>query len=351
MIKEPVFEDEAARLESLLKTRLLDTPVENRFERVTRMVQNVLNVPIAVFNLIDEDRQYSKSLQGMDGVELPREQSFCSHTIQGERVMVVPDARSDVRFSDNPLVTGNPNIVFYAGCPVHAPDGHRIGALCAVDKKPRNLLPREVQILRDLAGILESELRLDEMKRDMEGLESKLSRAESHARVDSLTRLPNRAGIMDIFKREWSTAMRNKEAIAIVSADVDRFKVINDTHGMETGDEVLRQLSRILMSSLRYEDTAGRLEGGEFLFVLPGCPENRLFEIVERIRMETMVAEIETDKGILPVTVSFGITSVVPADGMEMTDMMEHAEIALMAAKQQGRNKTVVYKADMSVAA
>lgn len=347
----PVFEDEAARLQSLLHARLLDTAVENRFERVTRLVQNMLNVPIAAFNLIDEERQWSKSLQGLEEVELPRKDSFCTHTIQGERVMVVTDARGDSRFSDNPLVQGDPNIVFYAGCPVHAPDGHRIGALCAVDKKPRNLLPREIQMLRDLAGVLETELRLDQMKRDMEGLESKLSRAESHARVDNLTRLPNRAGIMDIFKREWSTAMRNGEPIAIVSADIDRFKTINDSYGVETGDEVLRQLSRILMSALRYEDAIGRLEGGEFLFVLPGCPESRVFEIVERIRMETMVSEIETAHGVLPVTVSFGVAAITPTQDMEMTDMMEHAETALMAAKQQGRNKTVVYRPDMSRAA
>lgn len=351
MTKDPIFEDELARLESLLKTKLLDTPVDNRFERVTRLVQNMLNVPIAVFNLVDEDRQWAKSIQGLEGVEVPRKDSFCAHTIQGERVMVVQDARSDVRFADNPLVTGDPNIVFYAGCPVHAPDGHRIGALCAVDKKPRNLLPREIQALRDLAGVLESELRLDEIRHEMEGLESKLSHAESNARVDSLTRLPNRSGIIDIFKREWSAAVRNHKPVAIVSADIDRFKIINDSYGIAAGDEVLRQLSRILMSSLRYEDAVGRLEGGEFLFVLPGCPEQRVFEIVERIRLETMVSEIEAGGATLPVTVSFGVVVASPSEDMEMTDMMEQAETALMVAKQQGRNKTVVYRPDMSKAA
>ena len=351
MTNIPVYEDEAARLQSLLQARLLDTAVENRFERVTRLVQNMLNVPIAAFNLIDEERQWTKSAQGLEKIELPRKDSFCTHTIQSERVMVVADARGDSRFSGNPLVQGDPNIVFYAGCPVRAPDGQRIGALCAVDKKPRNLLPREIQMLRDLAGVLETELRLDDMKHKMEGLESKLSRAESNARVDNLTRLPNRAGIMDIFKREWATAIRNKQPIAVVAADIDRFKNINDIHGLETGDEVLRQLSRILMSSLRYEDAIGRFEGGEFFFILPGCPEDRVYEIIERIRMETMVSEIATTSGILPVTVSFGLAATVPTQDMAMTDMMEHADIALMAAKKQGRNKTVLYKPDMSAAA
>ena len=345
------FENEAERLTSLLSTRLLDTPIDNRFERVTRLVQNMLKVPIASFNLVDEDRQWSKSLQGLSVIEIARERSFCSHTIQGERTLVVNDARTDDRFSDSPLVTGSPNIVFYAGCPVHAPDGHRIGALCAIDKKPRELLPREIQMLRDLAGVLESELRLDAMREKIAGLEEQLDAAERNARIDSLTRLSNRAGIIDIFKREWAIAIRNRTPMAVVVADIDHFKAINDHHGRDTGDEVLRQLSRILLSTLRYEDAIGRTEGGEFLMLLPGCPQDRLLETAERIRRETLLADIETDKGIIPVTMSFGACSVVPTEDMGMTDMLEHADIALMSAKKQGRNKTMLYKPGVSEAA
>lgn len=345
------FESEAERLNSLLNTRLLDTPIDNRFERVTRLVQNMLKVPIASFNLVDKDRQWTKSVQGLSVVEIARDLSFCSHAIQGERTLIVNDARTDDRFSNNPLVIGNPNIVFYAGCPVHAPDGQKIGALCAIDKKPRELLPREIQMLRDLAGVLESELRLDALREKVAGLEEQLNAAERNSRIDSLTRLSNRAGIIDILKREWAIALRNKTPIGVVVADIDHFRVINDTHGSETGDEVLRQLARTLLSTLRYEDAIGRTEGGEFVILLPGCPESRILETVERIRRETLLADIETDKGVLPVTVSFGASSVVPVEGMEMTDMLEHADIALMAAKKQGRNRTMLYKAGESAAA
>ena len=348
MTEKPNFEEEAKRLSSLLHTNLLDTPIENRFERVTRLLQNMLNVPITVFNLVDEERQWAKSIQGANGVEIPREQSFCSHTIQGNRIMVVNDARYDERFTDNPLVTGNPNIVFYAGCPVRAPDGQKIGALCAVDRKPRQLQPREIQILRDLAGVLESELRLDEMTIKAQGLEAKLNAAESNSRIDTLTRLPNRAGIMDIFQREWASAVRNKKPIAIVTADVDGLKNLNEANGFETGDEVLRQLGRILLSAMRYGDTVGRAEGGEFVMVLPDCPEEYLTETVERIRLETMVAEIDTEKGVLPVTVSFGATAVMPNDTMQMTDLLEKADIALSVAKKTGRNKAVLYTPGIS---
>lgn len=345
------FEEEAKRLSSLLHTNLLDTPIENRFERVTRLLQNMLNVPITVFNLIDEKRQWSKSIQGLNGVEVPRDQSFCTHTIQGNRIMVVNDARYDERFTDNPLVTGNPNIVFYAGCPVRAPDGHKVGALCAVDRKPRQLQPREMQILRDLAGVLESELRLDEMSRKVEGLEQKLSASERNARVDALTRLPNRAGMLDILQRQWASALRHKKPISVVTADIDHMKAINEKYGREAGDEVMRQLGRILLSSMRYEDSAGRIEGGEFVMILPDCSDDHLTDAVERIRLETMLADIETEHGIVPVTLSFGATTIIPGEHMQMTDLLEQADIALSVAKERGRNRVVFYRPNMSKAA
>lgn len=345
------FEEEAKRLSSLLKTNLLETPIENRFERVTRLLQNMLNVPITVFNLIDEERQWAKSIQGINAVEVPREQSFCSHTIQGNRIMVVNDARFDERFADNPLVTGNPNIVFYAGCPVRAPDGHKIGALCAVDRKPRQLQPREMQILRDLAGVLESELRLDDMSRKVEGLEIKLSASELHARVDALTRLPNREGMFDILQRQWAGALRHKKPIAVVTADIDHMKTLNEKYGRETGDEALRQMGRVLLSAMRYEDSVGRVEGGEFVMILPDCSEDHLLDTVERIRLETMLADVETEHGIIPVTISFGATTIIPDEDMQMTDLLEQADLALGIAKQRGRNRAVLYRPDMSKAA
>jgi len=345
------FDEEMQRLESLRKTDLLDSPIDNRFERITRLVQNVLKVPIASFNLIDRDRQWTKSVQGLSVVEIARNESFCSHVIQGERTLVVNDARKDDRFADNPNVTGNPNIVFYAGCPVHAPDGQRIGALCAIDKKPRELSLREIQMLRDMAGVLESELRIDAMQRKLDGLEQKLDAAQRLARVDSLTRLWNREGIIDVMKREWAESIRNETPISVVMADIDHFKKINDEHGHATGDAVLQQLSKILTGTLRTEDAIGRIGGEEFLIVLPGCPADRLQETMDRIRMETMISPIDTESGVLPVTVSFDGISTVATHGMEMTDMMKHADEALYAAKQNGRNRAEVYKGKLSKAA
>lgn len=116
---EPAFPlDEANRLATLRGLNILDTPPEERFDRLTRLAQQLINVPIAVVSLVDSNRQWFKSCQGLDASETPRNISFCGHAILDNELFVIPDALLDTRFSDNPLVTGAPNIRFYAGQPL-----------------------------------------------------------------------------------------------------------------------------------------------------------------------------------------------------------------------------------------
>src|SRR5689334_5306859 len=116
--------DEAARLRELLSLELLDTPREERFDRLTRLATNVFDVPIALISLIDEDRQWIKSETGIEITEIPRKHSFCAGTIVGGGVNVVPDALADARYADHPLVTGEAHVRFYAGYPLRGPTGH-----------------------------------------------------------------------------------------------------------------------------------------------------------------------------------------------------------------------------------
>lgn len=145
---------EEARLELLREYEILDTAPEERFDRITRTAASVFGVPIALISLVDEARQWFKSAVGLQACETGRDVAFCSHTIQNDCVMQVPDATLDERFWDNPLVTGDPNIRFYAGAPLITPSGHRLGTLCIIDDKPRQLAPSELEILADLAGIV-----------------------------------------------------------------------------------------------------------------------------------------------------------------------------------------------------
>ena len=154
----PVPENEAQRLKTLHSLGLLDTAPEERFDRITRIAARIFNVPIALITLIDTDRQWFKSRFGEMATQTPREQAFCAHAILGTQALVVPDALEDVRFADNPLVCGKSRVRFYAGQPIAAPDGSRLGTLCVIDHRPRDFGVEELQLLVDLAALIEREL-------------------------------------------------------------------------------------------------------------------------------------------------------------------------------------------------
>ncbi|HEY7884401.1 MAG TPA: GAF domain-containing protein, partial [Cellvibrionaceae bacterium] len=146
------------RLEALRGLNLLDTAPEERFDRLTRLAKRMFKVDIALVSLVDESRQWFKSRQGLEACETGRDISFCGHAILGAESFIVPDAQSDPRFSDNPLVCGGPHIRFYAGVPLTTTDGHRVGTLCIIDSQPRKLDPEERQSLEDIAGCVVEEI-------------------------------------------------------------------------------------------------------------------------------------------------------------------------------------------------
>ncbi len=150
--------NEAERHAALCRLNILDTPNEDRFDRVTRIAQRYFGTDIVLVSIVDSDRQWFKSRQGLDATETPRDISFCGHAILGEDIFYVPNALEDPRFADNPLVTSPPNIRFYAGAPLHAPGGERVGTLCIIDDESRDLSAEDLSVLRDLADTVEAEL-------------------------------------------------------------------------------------------------------------------------------------------------------------------------------------------------
>lgn len=158
MQSPPLTTDESLRLASLSQCKVLDTPPEERFDRLTRIASAAFDVPIALVSLVDENRQWFKSRVGLDATETPREISFCGHAIHSDAILEVRDATADPRFHDNPLVTGAPSIRFYAGAPLRSPDGRRLGTLCLIDHKPRELDVEQRARLRDMADCVEQEL-------------------------------------------------------------------------------------------------------------------------------------------------------------------------------------------------
>jgi len=144
--------EEAKRLGELHGYGVLDSPNETEFDSIVREAARELGAPIALISLIDENRQWFKAKVGLEPSETPRSISFCTHAIQGSEVFEISDAREDSRFADNPLVTGDPNIRFYAGAPLRTSSGRRIGTLCVIDNRTRpRLSPEQTAILTELA--------------------------------------------------------------------------------------------------------------------------------------------------------------------------------------------------------
>lgn len=174
--------NERERLEALRRYDILDSEPEPSFDRITAIAARVLGVPICLITLVDSERQWFKSKVGLERGQTPREQAFCAHAILDERPMIVRDAHRDQRFHDNPLVTGAPNVRFYAGAPLQTSDGFNLGTLCAIDQTPRDLSPAQLSTLEDLAALVVDELELRSALRAKSEAQRALADAQAQLR-------------------------------------------------------------------------------------------------------------------------------------------------------------------------
>ena len=169
MKEAPLPSNEQERLEELHRYEVLDTSAEGDIDDLTLLAAHICHAPIALVSLVDATRQWFKSKIGIDVTETPRAVAFCAHTILGKDVLIVPDALADDRFADNPLVTGEPEIRFYAGAPLVTSNGYQLGTLCVIDRRARNVLPEEKEALqvlsRQVVHRLEYRRQLKELQR------------------------------------------------------------------------------------------------------------------------------------------------------------------------------------------
>jgi len=162
-----VTTSEKKRLNVLWQYEVLDTVPEEMFDDLTELAARICEAPIAMISLVDEDRQWFKSRLGVTLKETSRDISFCTHAIGQNGLFIVPDATQDKRFAQNPLVTSDPRIRFYAGAPLITPDGYALGTLCVIDKVPRVLRPEQQQALMVLARHVMTQLELRRHTREL----------------------------------------------------------------------------------------------------------------------------------------------------------------------------------------
>lgn len=341
MIKPPIPDNENERLHALTELNILDTPIQESFERITRLAKSLFKVPIVAFSLVDNERQWFKSIQGLDICETSREVSFCGHTICQDELLIVNDSVKDARFADNPLVTGEPHIRFYAGYPVRAADKYKIGSLCLIDTVPREFSPEELAGLRDLVALIEAEIAANKINYYQFKLINELDRAKKSAQIDSVTRLWNRKSIEDLLMSRANLAVEQHEIFGVAIIDIDNFKNINDTYGHCAGDSVLQNVAKRLLTGYRDKDIVGRWGGEEFLAIISTDTVESLFEIADRSRK--LIADevfVYQDKQI-PVTVTTGVAIFDWHKPEDTLSLVSRADKALYKGKHVGKNIVV----------
>ena len=317
MLEPEIPQDEAQRLNTLRTLKILDTEPEERFDRLTRLAKRMFDVPIALVSIVDAERQWFKSVQGLDATETPRNVSFCGHAILGEELFIVENALDDDRFRDNPLVTGPPSIRFYAGCPLKTDNGSKLGTLCVIDDKPRQFSEEDKQSLLDLATMAEKEISALQM-----------------ATLDELTLISNRRGFLALARHALKMCTRNASPATVVMFDLDDFKEINDLYGHAEGDAALKAFARLLCNEFRDSDIFARIGGDEFAILLTGTGRSQLETVLQRLQKAVTLHNEEKEKGY-ELYYSTGYVTKNSMEDISIEELLKEADALMYEKKQQ----------------
>ena len=346
-------DSEFERLNALRRYAILDTPPEGAFDRITTLAAELLDVPLAVVSLVDTARVWYKSVHGELGLrEIARLPSLCGAAIARDGPYVVESARTDPRTHEHPLVTGGPRLDFYVGVPLRTHDGHTLGTLSCMDRRPRSVTPREIRFLETLAAIVMDEIELRrsaaQIARLSEALAETCNDLERRASFDALTGVLARSAMLARSATLVDRATAGGRGVALVMVDIDRFKAINDGYGHAVGDVVLKEVAARMAASCRGGDLLGRIGGEEFLAVFADVPPAGAAAIAERLRDAVARTPVPIGSGVtLPVSISGGLVAVAggtPAPAL--SELLSRADAALYAAKAAGRNRIVAVDAD-----
>lgn len=324
---------DAARLGALRDLQLLDAPADEAIDRVTKLATKLLNVPVSLVSLVDADRQFFLSQQGLDGEpartrQTPLSHSFCQYAVASEEPLVVDDAREDPLVADN-LAVVDLGVIAYLGVPLILTDGAAVGAMCAIDTRPRHWTEAELETLHELSEIV----------KDVIGLRGEL--ADMGLR-DRLTGLPNRNLLIAYSEELLASKARGGPVVAVLCAGLDHFSQVNQAFGTENADAVLVAAAERLSSTVRDSDFFGRLRGDVFTLIASGLKdEAEALEIAGRLRAALTGEPLPVGDTKVTLGVTVGVaTGRIGARG---DDLISEAADAMRRAKRIG---THVHRAE-----
>lgn len=334
---------ETRRLQALHSYHILDTPRDQAFDDLTHLVALLCDVPIALISLVDENRQWFKSEVGLGIQETGRDVSICAHAILQPGLFIVKDTLLDKRFANNPLVTRDPHLRFYAGARLETADGDPLGTFCVLDHEPRELTAFQQEALTILARQVMHLLDLYRVNKTQKNMLEELKKAKEQlvilASTDSLTGLMNRRAFNDRLAQEHALVHRNHAQSSLLMIDIDRFKKLNDVHGHYVGDQALRIFAGLCKKIFRAMDVICRWGGEEFLVLLPDTPLDQALVVAERLRTSLREAPIPAEEGELFITISIGALEMLEGDSLFKT--LRDLDDLLYEAKDSGRDRIV----------
>lgn len=347
MQEPPLPYDEQHRLESLNDLNVLHTASEKRYDRLSNLCSKVLDVPNVAVNLVAKDEVWTKSHVGSVKTECPRDVSFCAHTMLEPGVSVIPDARRDDRFRDNPLVDGDSPRIFYMSHPLYASNGQPVGSLCVFDEDVRRPGSDRQETLAQFAESVERELQRglefsDAQSQLIDAMESfyleRLEKAQRRARTDPLTKLWNRRAIQEHLGEEINRANREESPLSVMMLDLDDFKSVNDRFGHSAGDAVLEEVAARMRWWTRDYDWAARYGGDEFLVVLPECDHSVARSVATRLYHNLRQTIPVNDDLSVTVTPSIGVAAKPSWHRSEAEELVNRSDRALYRAKSNGES-------------
>jgi len=329
-------EDEEERVAALRELDLLDTPAEDRFDRIARLARRVFQAPFAMVTFMDCSRQWFKSAQGHLLTETPRTDSFCQFTVAQDAPLVVFNALTDPRYFELPPVS-ELGIRFYAGIPVRNITGRTVGTLCVLDLKHREPDQFLIEPLEDLAKWVQAELQLKgfwEAERRMLAEMDELRRKTS---IDSVTRCWNAEMGVELLERLKSEHTHSARlGLGVILLRVSELDKANASFGQETGDRLLREVADRIRALAPEGSTLCGSRLANFMLLWPGMPAQQSRQTMENLLEKLGATPFEVEPGrVIRATVSAGM-SVFTGAKSSTDQLLARASDALQKAEQKG---------------
>ena len=313
-------DNEKERIDSLKSLAILDTLPEEEYDRITRLCCRMFDVPIALVSLVDVNRQWFKSCQGLDVSETSRDISFCGHAILGDDIFVIPDASIDLRFADNPLVVNEPGIRFYAGYPLRSINGSKLGTLCIIDRAPREFSQQDIETLTDFGHMIEHEINALQL-----------------ATVDDLTKISNRRGFISLSPHYLNFCSRQAATASFAFIDLDNFKPINDSYGHAEGDHALTAFAKQMGNTFRQTDLLARLGGDEFVILFSNTDKAAAIDVMNKFADTLEDYNLQAKRGY-DLSFTYGIVQYDENIHSTIEDLIHDGDTLMYQNKMKRKN-------------